>query len=298
MFEERTPPAMKTRADSARAIDLSTPQPTLIFLHIPKTGGMTMRRIIRRNYAPDERYELKMQDGDFEASVGEVADLSEEAKRTVRVVFGHTVYGVHEELPGPATYVSMLRRPTSLALSAYHFIRRRESNWLHEEVSEMSLQDFIQSDIARQGDNMQTRLVAGEFDWNDVCTEETLDRAKRNVDEHFIAVGLTERFDEMVLLWARRLGWAKPHYVRWNVTPARKKAPVPDQVLKIIEERNQFDAELYRYVAQRFEADIAAYPDLDRQLARFRRRNTVYRYAMRARPTALARRARARLAGR
>ncbi len=273
--------------------------PVVIFLHVPKTGGMSMRQLVRRNYPLDARYEVRMVDGNYAASVQEIADLPDAGKRSVQIIFGHTVYGVHRFLPRPASYVTMLRKPTSLAVSAYHFIRRREANWLHDQVRELSVEEFILGPVARKGDNIQTRILAGEFSWDEPCTEETLERAKRNVAEHFVAVGLTERFDESVLLWADRFGWSKVYYERKNVTPTQAKSPVSPELLSFIEEHNRFDSELYRFVAERFERDLAEHPGVGRRLARYQRLNPMFGYLWRMRPGIRRRRkARARAAAR
>jgi hypothetical protein len=261
---------------------------------VPKTGGMTVRQIIERNYRRAARHRITVPPGSLaggmrgeagipgevgeilepspDTELGKLALLPEERKRKLRIIYGHTIFGVHEVLPGPAAYVTMLREPTSRVLSTYHFLRRRRSHWLHEEATRLSPEEFVRTWISRR-DNLQTRMVSGELANPDRCTEATLGQAKRNIDEHFASVGLTERFDETILLWGRVLGWRKVHYVPVNVTSGGSKSPVPANVIRLIEELNELDSELYRFVKERFEEQLSRYPSLDSDVARFRNRN-------------------------
>ncbi len=57
-------------------------------------------------------------------------------------------------------------------------------------------------------------------------------------------MGLTERFDESVLLLRRVMGWRTlPFYRSQNVN--RKKAPIDDAQKEVIRAFNRYDIELY-----------------------------------------------------
>lgn len=266
---------------------------TVVFLHIPKTAGMTVRQIIERNYPRRERFLLPLPPAAMEAGAAgagragvtpspragfeRLARLPADRRRGLRMVYGHTVFGVHEALPGPATYVTMLREPIARVLSTYHYLRRRPEHPLHGRAMAMSLLDYARSDLVHDKDNLQTRILAGAFEDPGPCTDQTLERARRNLDEHFAAVGLTERFDQTVLLWGHVLGWRKLHYVSRNVTRSGPREAPPAEAVEAVRDANRLDLALYGHVAGRFDADLARLPDLDERLARFRRRNRVFR---------------------
>ena len=278
----------------ATATDRSVP--TCIFLHIPKTGGVTIRHIVERNYRPEDRHLVPVgsQDpelwtwgagldrmppngtGSLPPQIEELARLPDSQKRRLRMVYGHLAFGTHRLLPGPCTYLTMVREPIAQVLSHYYYILRHPRHWMYEEAVNLGLAGFVRVWVARW-DNLQTRMISGELTSPDPCTEGTLELAKRNIDERFAAVGLTERFDETVLLWGWVLGWTKLTYVRRNVSKA-PRPPVPAEVIRLIEELNELDAELYRFVEQRFEEQLARYPSMDADLARFRRRNALYQW--------------------
>jgi hypothetical protein len=288
---------MRSQPGEDLRIPPATRDTTVVFLHVPKTAGMTMRQIIERNYRSGARLHLAVPPGSLAGGMGnevgtpgrvrqisdpspgteiaKLAGLPEERKQRLRIIYGHTIFGVHQALPGPAAYVTMLREPMARVLSTYHFLRRRRSHWLHEQATKLSLEEFVRSWIARK-DNLQTRIVSGELAGPDRCTEETLEHAKRNVDEHFAAVGLTERFDETVLLWGEVLGWRKLRYVPRNMSREGPRDPVPADVIRLIEELNELDRELYRFVKERFEKDLARYPSLEGKMARYRRQNALF----------------------
>jgi len=134
------------------------------------------------------------------------------------------------------------------------------------DVAEMSLAEFVRFDHPASRPNAQTLQVAG------VSSEEALkdldgvlERAKTHIDEHFAVAGVTERFDETLLLMKRRLDWPRPpYYVTSRVgkknasagqSPKQRELMDPD-VRAVIAEANALDLELYEYVRDRFATEV------------------------------------------
>jgi hypothetical protein len=82
--------------------------------------------------------------------------------------------------------------------------------------------------------------------------------AKRNLEKHFAIVGLTEQFDETLILLRRSLGWRRvPFYIRQNATKNRLlKDDLSTEVLNAIKRYNELDMELYEYARERFNESI------------------------------------------
>jgi hypothetical protein len=99
-----------------------------------------------------------------------------------------------------------------------------------------------------------------------------LKTAKSNLRDHFAVVGLTERFDETLLLLKRELGWRRHSYMRHNVTARRpKKRALSEAALNSILGANQLDIELYQYAKGLFEERVRQQgPSFNRELNRFR----------------------------
>src|SRR5258705_13471294 len=85
--------------------------PLVIFIHVPKTGGITLRDIIGRQYAPDQVYGSPnfLRDSARLWSCDQVR-LDGVASQ-VRVIEGHMPFSLHPYLRRPVTYITLLRDP-------------------------------------------------------------------------------------------------------------------------------------------------------------------------------------------
>jgi hypothetical protein len=228
-------------------------------VHIPKTAGTTLARIIDRQYPPQARLLLER----HHEGVREFQALPQPRRAEIRLLRGHIPYGLHEHCPRPSTYFTLMREPIDRLVSYYYFVQRQADHYLHDYANTpgMTLKRYVEDKVSLQMDNMQTRLLSGV--WTDPgygeCDEETLALAKRNLRERFSVVGLTERFDETLLLLRRALGWDNVYYVRHNVTSGRpRRASLDAQTLAVLQACNQLDIELYRYAQELLRAQIRA----------------------------------------
>ena len=253
---------------------------TVIFLHIGKTAGTSLRQVLRRNYRASDIMLVRVRGRPREETLNQFAALPKEARESPRLLFGHTVFGLHEHVPRPYTYITMVRKPLSLVLSQYRFVLRTAGHRHHDLVTSqhMSIEEYVRSGISLEMDNSQTRAIAGDLSTPyGECTNEMLATAKRNIEEDFAVVGLTERFDETLILLQKTFGWSKIHYVRANVAPHSSPLVLSDEARRLIAEHNQFDDELYRYASLRFDEALARYPSFAEDLERFQRTNALYK---------------------
>jgi hypothetical protein len=240
----------------------------LLFLHLPKVGGATLNKIIFENCrsaasGSDEKLLLfsgvcwfpgagfyKPRDLEMYQYILPVL-----RRPDLRAVVGHFWYGLHEYVPHRTVYSTMLRDPVERILSLYHHAR-----W--KKQVESSLEDFVATPPFREVDNDQTRRICGVEPDIGQCTPAMLEKAKHHLRRDFAVVGLTERFEETVLLLSKALGWtgelARP---RGNVSRNRVQreeltASVRDRIL----ERNALDVELYGYAAALMDEAIARQP--------------------------------------
>jgi Sulfotransferase family len=231
----------------------------LIFLHIPKTAGTTLNRIIEWQYSPLSIFTVDPHA--IRATPERFKTLSEERRRQLRVVRGHMVYGIHEFLPQGATYITMLRDPVARLLSAYSFILRRPLNPMHRKLKrgQLGVEAFIRLTPNRQ--NLQCRILAGVKDVS--CDQRLLDIAKENIAKSFSVVGLCERFEESLILIAEAFGWKIPYYENRKVS---KIHPVLEpSVVNMIQEHNHLDMELYEFAKRRLEDSLQKKQDVIRQ---------------------------------
>ncbi len=232
---------------------------TVIFIHIPKAAGSTLRAIIQNQYKRHVMYAI---DGRrVKESVEEFKILPLSHREKIRVLLGHMLFGLHEYIPRPSTYITILRDPVERVISNYYYVLRKPAHRMHDEVTsqKMTLKEYVESKINTQLNNGQTRVISGI---NDVlfgkCTNEMFERAKKNIENHFSVVGLTERFDETLILLQRVLAWRRPFYIMKNVTKNRPvKENISEDTLNTIEYYNKLDIALYKFAKERFEEDIS-----------------------------------------
>lgn len=259
--------------------------PLLLFVHIPKAAGSSLGDVIHRQYPPGTIFQLHGRT--WQDSVRDFLALPEEERRRYRVVAGHMDFGLHEHLPVETAYLTMVRDPVERVISNYHYVLREPGHFLHDEVvgRGLDLRAYAESRLAPQLENGQTRILAACNDLALRCSEIDLERAKRNLEERFVAVGVSERFDESILLFARALGWGRPLYRRANVTEGRPRRDAFDaETIDAIVERNLLDLELHRWCTERLDREIGELGDaFTRELRAFERANRLFGVASRAR---------------
>jgi hypothetical protein len=251
---------------------------SVIFLHIPKTAGSTLNGIIDHQF---KRTATFTRHPHFSQEFNdEFKKLSEAQRERIRLVKGHMFFGLHEFLPQPAAYITMLRDPVDRIISYYyHTVRHPNYEKVYNNVvsRHMSLKDFASCGLTDSFENGQTRLLSGVQEGD--TAKEILERAKKNLQEHFAVVGLTERFDETLILLKRILGWRNIFYTKLNVgmNRSKKKEDIPKETLSIIEKYNELDIELYRYAQERFEEQIRQQDSsFEKELREFRSLNKLY----------------------
>jgi hypothetical protein len=256
---------------------------TVIFLHVGKTAGATMRRALRREFRASQVMNLEaptVQPGRLrrDGAVAYFAGLPEAERARPRLIMGHMTYGLHESVPRPSSYVTLMREPMKLITSQYHHVRRLSGHHLYEEAKAYpDLASYVRSGLSLEMDNSQVRAYAGDTTTPfGGCTREMLDRAKAHL-ESFAVVGLTERFDESLVLMQRAFDWTRIRYVSVNVDPGRDRRDVPsEEDLAFIKEQNALDLELYAWAEARFAVTVSDAPGFDSALGRFKQANERY----------------------
>lgn len=228
-----------------------TPEPALIFLHIPKTAGTTLNRIIEWQYDP--RRIFTVDPHQIRATVKRLRTFPEERRRHLQAVRGHFIYGIHDCLPQGGTYITMLRDPVKRVLSSYQFILRRPLHPLHRKLKKkgVGVKEFLEFTANRQ--NLQTKMLAG-VPYVGPCEDSTLAQAQEHLEKSFRVVGISERFQESLLLIATSFDWTIPYYENRKVTKTRL-AVAPD-VIEMIRDLNRHDLALYAYGLSRLEQDL------------------------------------------
>ena len=236
----------------------------ILHLHIPKTGGSTLNKYIYHQWRSKEHRVDEngyLHSGIYYYPYGffsnSGATVPVDVQRTLsstelRAVVGHFRFGLHQYVTSPWTYVTLLRHPVERIISLYYHLKLEDH---------LSLAEFVESDSYIEVDNDQTRRLYGAEQGPFRRTNAILNKAKQNLRRYFSVVGITERFDETLLLVKRTFGWNKELlYFLKNVNRRRPSTvSLSTRTLDAIRARNQLDFELYEFANRLLDESISAY---------------------------------------
>ena len=224
----------------------------LIFVHIPKTGGTTLRWVLEDQFSV--RATLRYYPFAHQISQNDIEALIAQRPQQFRLFCGHVEYGFFHHFQPPARHITLLREPISRSIS--DFIQYPKGR----DAQDIPFHDFdsylhVLKDIHR--DNLQVRMIAGVEDVDNLTTEH-LQTAKDNLQNHFV-FGLMERFNESLGLFRRVFAWKPLTIISRN--RSRKSSsfiPTPEQLIRL-QELNRLDSELYDFARSLFESHLQAH---------------------------------------
>ncbi|NET09438.1 MAG: sulfotransferase family 2 domain-containing protein [Merismopedia sp. SIO2A8] len=229
---------------------------TLIFIHLMKTGGTSLFRLLKQHYYEEETFHyIPLQEGH---KLQDLQHLPSDKQLSLKFIHGHAQFGFHKHLVQPCQYITMVREPVSRVVSLYYFTHHNPNRVVPETEHCATLKEYLEKPLPRF-DNAQTRAIAGpisaDFEVGE-CTTELLNIAKENLAT-FLIVGVTERFDESILVLNYLLQLNQILYVRVNENRQRPKLDdIDPDDLKTIKTYNQLDIELYHYANQLLDEKI------------------------------------------
>lgn len=255
-----------------------SPHNTLVFIHIPKAAGMTMRHVVARQFIGQPQYMFSIQNT---YTVERFLELPEEQRAALRYVGGHLKYGLHRWIPAPVSYITMLRHPYDHLISYYHFFaskKRVKGRTFEEFIQQEHLHSYQLDYIVGYDDEPGEDGKWGSQRNRQLPTAAKLEIAERHLRQHFAAVGLVERFDESLLVMRQRLGWSNVHYIWKHYNTQRPRDAAQTAAYHaLIDQYATPDLQLYRLAERLFDEHVAAYRgDLAADLERYRRRGRLY----------------------
>ncbi|HEY0031149.1 MAG TPA: sulfotransferase family 2 domain-containing protein [Bacteroidia bacterium] len=224
-----------------------------IFLHIPKTGGLTLHDILNRQYAKEETYSCWNVD-----DLDEIEQLNLIEKEKIRIIKGHIKLEIAEKVPQRMFFFTFLREPIARTISHYEYIKRFEGHSFHKEMKahNYSLKDLLEGGFIKNLDNCQVRFLSGEhhIPFGEI-NETHYKKAIQNLENLIYSFGIVEHYDESLLLLQDKLHWRTPFYASRNIAPAKEdQSEYPNHLLL---KYNQYDLLLYVYAKEKLLGEIA-----------------------------------------
>jgi hypothetical protein len=271
------------------------PTDHIVFVHIPKTAGTTIRTALAKVYQPEERAFVYHPSVPDSVTMEMIAGWSEERRARLRLVMGHFEFGIHDHLPGTSHYVTMLREPMDRLVSLYDYFRtgsfpagtgaaRQHARLVAEDIAI----DAYAFDVKHpRWDNQMVRMLSGRGGVAfGACDEALLADALENIEARFSGILLQERMASSMEALSGLTGRALPMLagrqrrggrlrriaarvsgeVRWqNATRGRRRvSEIDGAALERMRDLNRFDIELYRIAEQRFGAPRSDPPSVPR----------------------------------
>jgi len=221
---------------------------TLVFLHIPKTGGTTVSKILDDHFAYNEVFTVDTYNPQSSW------DILKREDRTFKLIKGHHVLGIHKLIQTPVEYFCYVREPVDHFLSTFYYIKSRTGNRFNKLIDGMSLEEFLDSDAIDtipDFDNYQTRMFTGLYfaKRSLIKDGDELEAVARRNAEIIKNIFLTEDFNNGLDFISQRYGIEIPDDIkRENVTNRRRRVEdISDEVKHKIEKRVKHDIALYEF---------------------------------------------------
>jgi hypothetical protein len=263
-------------APAAERADADAPVQRYFFVHVMKTGGMSLFQQFRQNFPLDQLYPTRDVDIRFDGKfrhleLSYLLGIAPERRDRIRLYAGHFPYVACEMLGGGFVTMTLLREPVERTISLLRQFQRTvewigpnhdgepppAGRTLEDVYDDATVFDALIHDHQTKIFSMTTGDRPQSYRQSIDVDASRLELAKRNLAQVDV-VGLMDSYDEFLDELAARFGWDIRHDIRSNEAPAEvEPEPVSDALRARIQSDNAIDVEFFEY-ATRLVADRRA----------------------------------------
>ena len=245
---------------------LSSKQPVLVFIHLPKTGGSTLDALLFRQFPREKVFHIS----DTPHCETFLA-MGDEERDRFDCIIGHVPACIHNFISRPCRYIVLLREPLERAISDYYSILTNSAHRRHEEYTrkKVTLEQYLRTRVFPRGilnlllyPNVELFRHIPSIEklrgYESCSMNEIMEQSKRKLREDFFQAGITDRFEDFVLLLARKLGWRLPYYHIKNQNRSRPRTDtlnIAPGLLADFYQSYSAEYQLYEYARSLFAAD-------------------------------------------
>jgi hypothetical protein len=219
-----------------------TPRADVLFVHIPKTAGISLYTAMARQFGPEHslRYPRST-----EAFKQQFLRLSDDELRRHRLISGHfnLPFWLRRDLGG-RVIVALVREPVERALSTYRYIRSWTGHPRHALVGKMGAADYVDYYVAdTPRHNAQCRVLCGSGDF--LAAREM---AQRQID----LLGAVEQIALLTDALSERLGVSlNLGMENRSLVDFPTRSDLDAALIARLESCNVEDCKLWAYVSER-----------------------------------------------
>lgn len=232
---------------------------TLVFLHIDKTGGMSVREWLARQFPPEEirpviHHPQASWQTDAYPTVHQdlfVANASFRHDPAHKLVMGHYDWSIVPKIPG-ALVVTMVREPVARAASLWRFVCKERAMFgaASERAETLGFDRWVRMYSGTYANQMTAQLAGCRWSAPAEVNAELFTQAARNLRQCAL-VGLFECLDESLERLRSLAGVDGP--ADWpHVNATADRFVVADDTAAFIRQASRFDVELYELVRWKY----------------------------------------------